>query len=385
MQHENLFRLKRPPPTVVGTGLVALDVVINGWENESPLLSAGGSCGNVLSILAYLGWQAFPIARLGRDLAADFLAKDLSRFGVHLELLYCEKKGRTPIVIEMIPVGTSATHTHFFNFTCPHCGAPLPRHRAILKSSVPQIIKQVPQPSVFYFDRASRAAVEMAKKYSEKGTLIVFEPSSIRNGKLFEECVGVANVIKYSCERIGHMPDSARDSFPFLEIETLGAYGLRFRMSTDDNGLSNWEYLETYKVDDLKDEAGSGDWCTAGIIHLLGQKGVRSLKRAGKERVLKALSLGQAFAALNCRYEGARGSMYCLDRIQLKSAVEDIMAGRELKTTAQRNIPNTVDRLLYSICGNCQNSYKTVDLRRVMTSTGKRRVIRLSDTGKRRL
>jgi fructokinase len=337
-----------------------------------------------MSILAYLGWQTFPVARLGNDLAADFLRKDLARFGVHLDLLYREKKGRTPIVIEMIPVGTSATHSHFFSFTCPHCGASLPRHRAILKNSVQLIIDQVPEPSVFYFDRISRAAVEMARRYSVQGTLVVFEPSSTRNGKLFKECVEVAHVVKYSQERIGHMPDPARNGRPFLEIETLGAYGLRFRTATDDNQLSNWEYLETYKVEDLKDEAGSGDWCTAGIIHLLGQEGVRSLKKARRERVLKALSLGQALAALNCMYEGARGSMYCLGHTELKAAVEDIIAGRKLKTTAQRNIPEIVERVLYSICANCQNSYKTADLHRVMTSTGRRRVQRLIDTGKRR-
>ena len=373
MHSENLFRLKNPAPIAVGTGLVALDIVINGWESESPLLSAGGSCGNVMSILAYLGWQAFPVARLGNDLAADFLAKDLARFGVHLDLLHRERKGRTPIVIEMIPVGTSATHTHFFSFTCPYCGVSLPRHRAILKNSVQPIIEQMPQPSVFYFDRISRAAVEMARRYSAQGTLVVFEPSSTRNGRLFEECVEVAHVMKYSHERAGHMPDSARDGPRFLEIETLGAYGLRFRMTADDNQLSDWEYLETYKVDDLKDEAGSGDWCTAGIIHLLGQEGVRSLKKARNEHILKALSFGQALAALNCRFEGARGGMYSLHPTQLKAAVKDIIAGRELKTTAQRKVPEIVEKLLHSICANCQNSYKTVDLHKVMTSTGRRR------------
>jgi len=373
MQHENLFTLKYPAPIAVGTGLVALDIVIDGWESESPLLSAGGSCGNVMSILAYLGWQTFPIARLGNDLAADSLAKDLARFGVHLDLLYRERKGHTPIVIEMIPVGTSATRTHFFSFTCPHCGASLPRHRAILKNSVQHIIDQVPQPSVFYFDRISRAAVEIARRYSAKGTLVVFEPPSIRNGKLFEECVQVAHVMKYSHDHIGHMPDSPGDATPFLEIETLGAYGLRFRMTADDNQLSDWEYLETYKVDNLKDEAGSGDWCTAGIIHLLGQEGVRSLKKARNEHILKALSFGQALAALNCRFEGARGGMYSLHPTQLKAAVKDIIAGRELKTTAQRKVPEIVEKLLHSICANCQNSYKTVDLHKVMTSTGRRR------------
>ena len=385
MQHENQFRLKRPAPVAVGTGLVALDIVINGWESESPLLSAGGSCGNVMSILSYLGWATFPVARLGNDPAADFLCKDLATFGVHLDFLYRERKGRTPIVIEVIPVSTSATHAHFFSFTCPHCGASLPRHRAILKNNVKDIIDRVPKPSVFYFDRVSRAAVEMAKIYSTQGALIVFEPSTTGNGRLFEECAQVSHIIKYSHERIGRMPASARGATPFLEIETLGAYGLRFRISTHDIQLSNWEYLESYKVDDLKDEAGSGDWCTAGIIHLLGQEGVEGLKKARKEEILKALSLGQGLAALKCRFEGARGAMYCLGLKQLEASVKDIIRGRQLKTTTQRNIPETVERLLHSICVNCHNSYKAVDLHRVMTSTGRRRRSCLTDGDRRKL
>lgn len=373
MNRESLFTLKSPAPIAVGSGLIALDIIIDGWESESPLLSAGGSCGNIMSILAYLGWQAFPMARLGNDLAAKALVDDLSKFGVRLDFLQREEKGHTPIVIETIPVGMSVSRTHFFSFTCPHCGAQLPRHRAILKSSVQHIISRLPQPSVFYFDRISRAAIEIAKTYAARGALIIFEPSSMRSGKLFRECIQVAHVVKYSHERIGNTPDSIGNKCPLLQIETLGAYGLRFRLTTEIVQSSDWEYLETYRVDDLKDEAGSGDWCTAGVIHVLGQEGVKSLAEANKELVLRALSFGQALGALNCRFEGARGGMYSLSYTQLESAVQDIMAGREPCTTAQRKIPEVVEKLLQSICGNCNSSYKPADLHHVMTSTGKRR------------
>lgn len=373
MNHKDFFALKSPAPIAAGSGLIALDIIVDGWESESPLLSAGGSCGNVMSILAYLGWQAFPIARLGDDLAANSLIDDLSRFGVRLDLLQREKNGHTPVVIETIPVGASVNHTHFFSFTCPHCGVPLPRHRAILKSSVEHVINLLPRPSVFYFDRISRAAVEIAKTYSSRGALIIFEPSSMRSGKLFRECMHVAHVVKYSHERIDNVPRPIGDKCPLLQIETLGAYGLRFSLTTKVDRSSNWEYLETYCVDDLKDAAGSGDWCTAGIIHTLGQRGAKSLAEANKESVLSALSFGQALAALNCRFEGARGGMYSLSYAQLQAAIKDVIAGRKPYTTAQRKIPEVVEKLLQSICGNCNNSYKPADLHNVMTSTGRRR------------
>jgi len=373
MNREGLFTLKSPTPIAVGSGLIALDIIIDGWESESPILSAGGSCGNVMTILAYLGWHAYPIARIGNDLAANVLTADLSRFGVHIDFLQREKSGHTPIVIETIPVGTSISRTHFFSFTCPHCGAPLPRHRAILESSVQHVVSRLPQPSIFYFDRISRAAIEIAKTYSARGAVIIFEPSNIRSGKLFQECIQVAHIVKYSHERIDNSPGSLGTKCPLLQIETLGSYGLRFCLNSEIDHSSDWQYLETYSVASLKDEAGSGDWCTAGVIHVLGQEGVKRLAEASKEDVLGALSFGQALAALNCRFEGARGGMYSLSFTQLESAIQDIMAGRKPYTTAQRKIPKVVERLLKSICSNCNNSYKPVDLHHVMTSTGKRR------------
>ena len=72
-------------PKVFGTGLIALDLVI-GPKPETPVRSwAGGTCGNVLSILAYLGWDAYPVARMNSDVASDRVRADMKRWGVHLD------------------------------------------------------------------------------------------------------------------------------------------------------------------------------------------------------------------------------------------------------------------------------------------------------------
>ena len=57
------FEEKFAQPTVFGLGLVALDVILDPCAVQ-PLLYSGGTCGNVLTILSYLGWEARPIARL---------------------------------------------------------------------------------------------------------------------------------------------------------------------------------------------------------------------------------------------------------------------------------------------------------------------------------
>ena len=75
-------------PVAVGTGLLALDVIVNAETEGPPQCFAGGSCGNVLTILSYLDWNTFPVARLSQGLATDRCPCRPSRMesllGIHL-------------------------------------------------------------------------------------------------------------------------------------------------------------------------------------------------------------------------------------------------------------------------------------------------------------
>src|SRR5438067_654824 len=69
-------------PVAVGTGLIALDIVLSEVSGEPPRHWAGGTCGNVLAALAYLGWQTLPVARLHPGGAANRIRQDLKTCGV---------------------------------------------------------------------------------------------------------------------------------------------------------------------------------------------------------------------------------------------------------------------------------------------------------------
>ena len=76
-----------------------------------------------------------------------------------------------------------------------------------------------------------------------------------------------------------------------------------------------------------RDAGGSGDWCTAGLIHSLAQGGVASYERATPEELHDALRFGQAMSAWNCAFVGARGGVYAVDKERFRRDVSRILAG----------------------------------------------------------
>src|SRR5258708_39726959 len=66
----------------LSSGFVALDV-LEGQGGR--LAAAGGSCGNVTAIMAWLGWPSAAIARLGADQAGNHASREFSAAGGSLE------------------------------------------------------------------------------------------------------------------------------------------------------------------------------------------------------------------------------------------------------------------------------------------------------------
>ena len=86
-------------------GLVALDVILRTDGHVPPQHHAGGTCGNVLAILAYLGWSAYPVARLRPGAAADEIRADLAQWNVKSDFLARKRDGSTPIIVQRIEQG----------------------------------------------------------------------------------------------------------------------------------------------------------------------------------------------------------------------------------------------------------------------------------------
>ena len=309
-------------PKVYGTGLIALDLVVS-WQPDVPIrCSTGGTCGNVLCILAWLGWDAFPIARMKRDGASEYIRNDMGRWGVHLDWTSCAPTTHTPMVVHEILL-TGETPEHRFSWMCPYCGKRLPGFRPITVSSAHEVRPKVADASVFFFDRPSRGVLALAAEASSQGAVVVFEPSGRANGRLTAEAISLAHVVKYAHGRSMDMCGSIDGGpNPLLEVHTLGDRGLRYRHRFERGGrLSTWIEQKPFCVPRLADACGAGDWCTAGLIAMTAGGGQSGLRRVGAVGVHAALLYGQALAAWNCCFEGARGGMYAVDRSEFESEV----------------------------------------------------------------
>ncbi|MCK1515626.1 carbohydrate kinase [Bradyrhizobium sp. 190] len=315
-------------PKAFGAGLIALDVVV-GLDPQAPIRSwAGGTCGNVLSALAYLGWDSYPIARLNGDPASVRVRDDMARWGVHMDYANCSPTAHTPIIIQEIRRGRDGRPKHRFSWSCPQCGQWLPGFKAVTIEAVEKVTPALTGASVFFLDRVSRATLTLAAQAAERGAVVIFEPSSKATDKLFAEAVSLAHIVKYSDQRLAGVQGVMKDgSATLVEIQTLGEQGLRYRHRLG-RSASNWLHLSAIAAPRLTDSCGSGDWCTAGLIAKIAAQGRTGLRQAGAQGLRGALRYGQALAAWNCGFEGARGGMYAVTHKAFDQQIAALLAGQ---------------------------------------------------------
>jgi sugar/nucleoside kinase (ribokinase family) len=356
MNESNSPILVRERPTIVGAGLLALDAVLGLDAPRTPSLWAGGTCGNVLSILSFLGWSAWPVGHLKDDPAYRVMAQDWQRWSLRTDLVRLDERGRTPIIVQRTRRTVANGVTHSFSTRCPACRVPFPAHKPLSFALAMDLLQsELPSVRVFFLDRATPGTVALARAFLERGSMIVFEPSKLGNRSQFEELARIASILKFSHERIPaeQLPDVDTP----LVIETLGAKGLRYRRRPSrQSKLDCWQRIPAFTVPEVRDTAGCGDWCTAGVIHHLYACEALHLDRMDDADLFNAMQNGQALAALNCRFEGPRGGMYHLDLPTLSELATSFINRASvpvLTTVCDANLPDPDVFRFSDFCNSC--------------------------------
>lgn len=290
------------PNICIGTGLVSLDILMRGYE-ETVSYKVGGTCGNVLMILAYMGWDCYPVARLNGSDQSKMMLDDMRSLGVHTDFVSTLDDGATPIIIQHNIIDKDGNPTHKFTFQGNRGSLHLD-YKPVMKKTVIKVLDELQiLPSVFFFDRVSAATVSMAEHFKSRGCLVFFEPSAKAKEKDFNKAITYSDIIKFADQRLSDVSftEAYRDK---LFIQTLGSKGLRFNL----HGKA-WVSLPPVLNDNIVDTSGAGDWTTAAFLNEMAKAGITTVDELTEEQVKQFLSIAQEKASRSCSYEGARGMM----------------------------------------------------------------------------
>lgn len=112
--------------------------------------------------------------------------------------------------------------------------------------------------------------------------------------------------------------------------------------------------MDSIPVDLLKDTAGAGDWCTAGIIHMIGAMGAKGVHTLTLTEVRKAIRVGQAMASWACGFNGPRGGMYVSEKAGFQKSILSLLDGRtDSAAGTKKSAVGTSERQIFA-CESCQ-------------------------------
>lgn len=326
---------------VSGAGFITLDVML-GTGFQLAYTGIGGSTGNVLSILAFLGWESLPLVNLGRDHVGATIHREFTKLGANMRHVRLDRGLTSPLLYQFACEPSEAPR---YSFACPVCGKTRRFHENLVDSGGDEFVRCAAESNVFFFDRVTAGTVRMAQAARASGAFVFFEPSSISADRsLFDAALGSAHVVKYSVDRIRE-PLDHRLSSGFVEIQTMGSRGLRFRKHSL---APDWVNLPALRTSSVADTSGAGDWCTAGFLHALFARRVGSeLRDLDYNDIYRSLRLGQSIAALSVAHVGARGMMRAWHPTQTLGMAQQILDG---VNAPDRTGLSRVQRRLDSVC-----------------------------------
>ena len=305
-------------PTILGSGLIALDLIVT--STGAVFHSVGGTCANVLGLLAAHGVDARPIGKIGDDVAGDLICAHMTELGSDLSLIRRGSGTRSPRIVELAP--SNGASQHRFAFTCPKCSRRLPRSHGVTEEEATNLEIDWSRVDLFFFDRATPAGIYLAKRANDSGVPVMFEPPKSLSDNRLCQAVAVADIVKYSCQDFRDGLPSAVVREVQLVIETQDGKGLRYRQRRGGT-LGDWHTLPAFEPVRPRDAAGAGDWCTAGFIWEIVRG--RTTWNWTTAELESAMAYGQALAAISVCYIGPLGALFALSRNELVSAAQEVL------------------------------------------------------------
>ena len=321
--------------TCMGTGNFSFDVITqreysdgfvigkrNRFEEKILKMEIGNTCGNVMTMLPYLGVKTFPLAMFDVSPQGYQMKRDMKAYGADVRFVRNTLEGGTTILrcVHKLDKDGNPTMGHKGSTAGKPWNGPSARPaRKYLSSKGGEVDSLVESmdftPDVFFFDVAQAGHRVLAERLHEKGTLVYFECDSdghrIENEKsrraayrAFLRCVEASDLVKMSGEYIQDL--SFADAYQNkLFIQTLGADGLRFKL-----GGGQWIKLDPILNPDYKDYEGAGDWTSSTLIAALCSRNLLKVKDMTEEAVKEVLTIAQTIASYSVGFYGSKGLIH---------------------------------------------------------------------------
>lgn len=302
-------------PIIIGSGQYNWDIVrlrdypegfVPGKRNpltETTLTEeVGGTCGNIMCLLARMGWDARPQLKIADSDEGRKLASSLADYGCDLRYVSAVRGGGFS---GMICTHRRNRQTGERELGLRSFGPDGSRFRKItelrVRDEVPAFLDKVEDtPDVYFFDHNEAGPRAIASELHRRGALVYYECENSRDPKKFLKSVEVADIIKFSDENLSNLSlcEGYGDK---LFIQTCGADGLQFKLRGGD-----WIKVDPVKADNVTDTEGCGDTITAVFLDQIYRMGFPSITSLTDEQVRNALKAAAAKAALCAQSYGTK-------------------------------------------------------------------------------
>lgn len=291
--------------TCLGAGTFPLDNLQekNGKDVKTIYQHVGGTCGNVMSILAWMGWHTLPAARLDDSEAGLLIKADLENYGCDTRFVSNTPDGGTTILDIIHKIGRDGKPKTAYMAHSPRGGRFVNHRFWTLKQAQTLFDSLEEMPDVFFFDRCAPGNILLAQLFHERGVLVYYEPNEPVD-RNFLRAVATSDIVKFSNEK--HPDVSFTEGFTDkLFIQTLNDKGLRFKLRAED-----WITIPPEPNPHAVDGEGAGDWTTSAFINEMGHHHMLTFDRIHQPNVTHCLQEAQRMASMSVSYIGAKGLIH---------------------------------------------------------------------------
>lgn len=291
--------------TCLGVGTFPLDNLQEkkGKDVKTIYQHVGGTCGNVMSILAWMGWHTLPAARIDDSEAGLLIKADLESYGCDTRFVSNTPDGGTTILDIIHKIGRDGKPKTAYMPHSPRGGRFVNHRFWTLKQAQTLFDSLEEMPDVFFFDRCAPGNILLAQLFHERGVLVYYEPNEPVD-RNFLRAVAASDIVKFSNEK--HPDVSFTEGFTDkLFIQTLNEKGLRFKLRAE-----GWITIPPEHNPHAVDGEGAGDWTTSAFINEMGHHHMLTFDRIRLPNTWHCLQEAQRVASESVSYIGAKGLIH---------------------------------------------------------------------------